>query len=89
LQVNVLSGRCEKIDFADFMGVWFLIRNVHPSLSNRLEGILARSFFDRRSLVSRKPIFSHLPDGTFTPMLAPCKPRGIVPSGPRFFSLTT
>src|ERR1700723_648368 len=59
--VNFPSGGCEKIDFANFIGVWFLIRNVHPSLSNRLEGILARSFFDCRSLVSRKPIFSNAP----------------------------
>jgi hypothetical protein len=42
----VPTGRCEEIDFADFIRVWFLIRNAHLSLSNRSEGILARSFFD-------------------------------------------
>jgi hypothetical protein len=76
-EVNFPSGGCEKIDFANFIGVWFLIRNVHPSLSNRLEGILARSFFDCRSLVSRKPIFSNAP----VPELSPKAPVWVPGAG--------
>jgi hypothetical protein len=36
----------KKLIVLILFGVQFLIRNVHLSLSNRSEGILARSFFD-------------------------------------------
>jgi hypothetical protein len=58
------TGGCEKIVFPDFIRVLFLKGNVCLDPSNRLEGILTRSFFDCRSLASRKPIFSHPPDGS-------------------------
>jgi hypothetical protein len=38
------SGGCEEIDFPDFIRVLFLKGNVFLDLSNRLEGILTRSF---------------------------------------------
>jgi hypothetical protein len=65
--VNVPSGGCEKIDFPDFIGVLFLKGNVSLDVSNRLEGILARSFSDSGSLVSEKSILSHRPVTSICP----------------------
>jgi hypothetical protein len=56
------TGGCEEIDFPDFIRVLFLKGNVSLDLSNRLEGILTRSFSDSGWLVSEKSIFSHRPD---------------------------